>query len=378
MTTDPTADLLRELAAIPPGPEPFITLYLDLRVDGNNLRPGLAYFRVAAIREARRLQGSAAALRSYEDDIERVQRYLDSDVDPAHQGLALFACGARAVFQPVSLALAPENRLMVSGAPRLFQLARLVSEYEAHCVVVLSRTRARVFTVALGKITLAAQRAQSRHHVSKTIAGGWSQGNYQRHVEHNVQHFAADVAAAVTEVFQQHQPRELILAGETVAVAELERALPTDIAGRAIRPVRFDADVPEHQVLAEVLPVLASLEAEQDQRTVEALAAEAARGELGVLGVEGTLVALEQGQVDKLVLSGAFNGAGWRCQRCLSYGTGGMPSRCPYCGSGIQEVALRESMVGAAQRTGAALEFIDGSPVLDAAGGVGAFLRFGL
>ncbi|MEK7216948.1 MAG: Vms1/Ankzf1 family peptidyl-tRNA hydrolase [Chloroflexota bacterium] len=378
MDTANLHDTLKALAAIPPGPEPFVSLYLDMRVDGSNSRPGLTFFRTAAVREARRFGPRGEALAGFEADVDRIRRYLEAEFDSAYQGVAIFACTARDYFRAVPLAVAPSDRLMVAGAPRLFQLARLVGEYETYCVAVLSRTRARVFTVALGQIGLEAAVDRPRHHVSKTVAGGWSQGNYQRHVEHNVEHFAADVAGAIAKVFEEHHPKQLILAGEPMVLADLEKALPAVIAGKLVHPMRFDTDVPQHQILAQVLPVLNQLEHEHDALTVDRLQNEAAGGDLAVLGVEPVLVALEHGQVDRLVMTARFTAVGWRCQTCLSYGVGGLPSRCPYCGAEVVQVALRESMVGAAERTGAALEFIDEAPALDKAGGVGAFLRFGL
>ena len=378
MDTIRLQDTLKALAAIPPRPEPFVSLYLDMRVDGTNSRPGLTFFRTAAVHEARRFGPRGEALIGFEADVERIQRYLDFEFDVANQGVAIFCCNGRDFFQAVPLAVPPNNRLTVAQAPRLFQLAKLASEYETYCVAVLSRTRARVFTVALGRIALEAALARPRHHVTKTAAGGWSQGNYQRHIEHNVQNFADEVASAIAKVFQEHQARHLILAGEPMVLADLERALPSRQAGLAMTPVRFDADVPQHQVLASVLPILDELEKQQDKLTLERLQSEAEGGDMAVVGVEPTLVALELAQVDRLVLSARFNAVGWRCQSCLSYGMGGTPSRCPYCGGEVVPVALRDSMVGAAERTAASLEFIEDAPALDAAGGVGAFLRYGL
>jgi len=278
-----------------------------------------------------------SALESFQEDCARIESYLAEELDVAFQGVALFACHARGFFHAVPLSLPPENRLTVAQAPRLYQLARMLDNYETYCVVVLSRTRARVFTVAMGKIAEAAELTQTHYQVSKTRKGGWSQPTWQRGIELNIRRFAEEVVAALKFVCEQQRPAHLVLAGETLALAELERRLPRQVSEMVLTTARFDADVPEHRVLAEILPVIETAERQEEEDTVQELESAAAEGELATIGVESTLVALEQGQVDKLVLSNAFAARGWRCQSCLSYGVGGLPTQCPYCSGAILE-----------------------------------------
>lgn len=378
MNADEIQSTLHQLAAIPPGEAPFVSLYLDLRTDATGTRPAMTFLRTALIRQARLLGPRGSALESFQADCARIESYLARELDVAYQGVAFFACHARDFFQAVPLPLPPENRLTVAQAPRLYQFARMLDNFETYCVVVLSRTRARVFTVALGKIAEAAELTQSHYQVSKTRAGGWSQANYQRSIEINIRRFAEEVASALKSVCEQQQPSHLVLAGEKVALAELERRLPRQVSEMALTTAHFDADVPEHRVLAELLPVIATAERQEEEDTVQELESAAAAGELATTGVESTLEALEQGQVDKLVLSNTFATRGWRCKGCLSYGVGGLPTQCPYCSGNIIEADLHESMVGAAERSGATIEFVQDVPRLDELGGVGAFLRYPL
>ena len=378
MNADEIQSTLHQLAAIPPGEAPFVSLYLDMRTDASGTRPAMTFLKAALVRRARLFGPRGSALESFQEDCARIESYLAEELDVAFQGVALFTCHARGFFQAVPLPLPPENRLTVAQAPRLYQLARMLDNYETYCVVVLSRTRARVFTVVMGKIAEAADLTQTHYQVSKTLKGGWSQPTYQRGIELNIRRFAEEVVAALKSVCEQQQPAHLVLAGETLALAELERRLPRQVSEMVLTTARFDADVPEHRLLAEILPVIETAERQEEEDTVQELESAAAEGELATMGVESTLVALEQGQVDKLVLSNAFAARGWRCQSCLSYGVGGLPTQCPYCTGAIMEADLHESMVGAAERSGATIEFVQDVPRLDELGGVGAFLRYPL
>lgn len=128
------------LASLPPGPEPFVSLYLDMRAGSTGTHPGLTFLRGALNRQERAFGVRGAALDSFKADSERIQQYLAGSFDAAHHGVALFACHARGVFEAIPLALSPENQLTVSQSPRLFQMTRFLDDYTTYCVALLSRT----------------------------------------------------------------------------------------------------------------------------------------------------------------------------------------------------------------------------------------------
>ncbi len=378
MDTEQLRAIVRELSRISPEDHPFISLYLDMQVDQHGLRPSLTYVKNALIRQARFYGSRGSDLESFEADAQKIEELLAGNFDPSDKGLAVFACTARGFFKAVPLHLVPESRLVVAQAPRVYQLARFLDDYETYCVAVVSRTSARIYTVVLGDIDEMKALTRSARHVSKTLAGGWSQGNYQRHVEQNIRRFAQETVEEIKKVCLEQHVSHLVLAGEVVVLADVERILPRELADNAIKVGRLDVRTPEHQILAEILPIVRAHERTEERGIVQELEETAASGDMAVLGIEPTLFAMEQGQVDQLVMSRDFAAVGWRCQACLSYGFGGQPDVCPYCGGDPIQVDLRESMVGAANRTDATIEFVKDAPNLDELGGVGAFLRYPL
>lgn len=366
------------LASLPPGPEPFVTLYLDMRSGSTGSHPGLTYLRGALARLERAFGVRGAALDSFRADSARIQSYLDTEFDPAHQGVAVFACHARGVFEAIPLALGPENQFTVAQSPKLYQMTRFLDDYTTYCVALLSRTGARVFTVALGDITTESTLHQSERHTSKNQGGGLSMGNYQRHVEHNIADFAEEVAKVVAEICARQEIARVVLGGEVVALGALERALPAALGKRAVSLEHMDAELPDHKVLLATLPVMAHAQAEQEVATVNDLLGLAAGGELAVTGVEPTLYALQAGAADKLVMADSFAATGWRCTACTSYGSGGMPTLCPACQQPVVEVDLKESLAGNAVRLSIPIEYVRAGSALDAEESVGAFLRYRL
>ena len=71
-----------------------------------------------------------------ERDLERIARYLENDVQPSANGVAIFACDAGELFEAVQLdAPIDEHWLYVGDQPHLYPLARLVSQYPRYAVV---------------------------------------------------------------------------------------------------------------------------------------------------------------------------------------------------------------------------------------------------
>ena len=83
-------------------------------------------------------------------DAERINRYLEDEFDVAADGLALFACAGRGVFEAVEAGVPFENQVTVGPQPDLFQLARLVDEHETAVVAVVNSNTSRIFVTRRG------------------------------------------------------------------------------------------------------------------------------------------------------------------------------------------------------------------------------------
>ncbi|MEE2815052.1 MAG: Vms1/Ankzf1 family peptidyl-tRNA hydrolase [Actinomycetota bacterium] len=138
--------------------------------------------------------------------------------------------------------------------------------------------------------------------ITKVQAGGWSQARYQRHAEEVWQHNQSEVAEAVDRIVRERRPEHLFLSGDVRARQLLRERISAEAAALV---VEVDADTRAagaddtalHEAITETL-------ASARQTRIETARDRAAAGDgrAGASGVSAVVAALQQAQVDTLVL----------------------------------------------------------------------------
>ncbi|MGE3270716.1 MAG: Vms1/Ankzf1 family peptidyl-tRNA hydrolase [Chloroflexota bacterium] len=346
-------DVLRRLAEYEPADLPTLSIYLDMRPQATGQNPALRSGRIVLkdrLHEIEKTLGPRGpALDSFQADAERIEHYLDEQAPSESQGLAIFACHGRGLFEVVPTATAFENQVTADRVPDLFQLARLLDEHETAVVAVVDTNTARLFVVRVDGLQEAGGPDDDSIHYRKRSTGGWSEARYQRHIENHRSGFAREAAAQIEQLVNREGAQRLLLAGDEVAITSLRDALSQSVAalipGDALRVgIRTSRD----EVESEVTPVLARIEAEEacgiGDRLVQAVRA----GGLGAAGLDATRGALAAGQVDTLVIDP----------------------------DGPVDENTRNDLIRQAATTDATVEIVQGHAAFSKLGGVGALLRY--
>jgi peptide subunit release factor 1 (eRF1) len=357
---------LDRLAAFEPGPFPVISLYLNLQADDHG-RDRFEPFLRRELADRLRTYGSSAPERdSLQRDAAKIRSYVEG-VEPSANGLALFACTGADLFEAVPLAAPIDaHRFYISDQPHLYPLARILDEYPRYLAVVADTTSARIFVFAVNALERAEriQGTKTKHHKQ----GGWSQARYQRHVENFHAQHAKDVAGHVARIVRDEAIDKIVLSGEEVVMSLLREQLPKDVAGRVVDIVRLDMRTPEHDILRSTIAALKEKDAAGDRERVDALLGAYRADALATVGAEDTLKAFETGRVDELLVSASAD--------AIDAGAGqpvrdGSPAR-----TRSAEERVADTLIAEARRTAARIRFIEDASLLQAVGGVGAFLRF--
>jgi peptide chain release factor subunit 1 len=344
-TLDQLSAQLDRLSAFEPGPFPVLSLYLNLQPDDTGRDRYDAFLRKELADTLRTFPPAGPERESIEKDAAKIREYVDG-VDPASNGLALFACNGADLFDAVQLA-APvhDNRLYVSDRPHLYPLARLIDEYPRYAVLLADTHSARIFVVAGNAVDHAehVEGVKTRRHKM----GGWSQARYQRHVENfHLQH-AKEVVDVLARIVRDESIGSIVVAGDEVIVPLLREQLPKDVAERVLDIVKLDIRAPEKQVLDTTIAAVREQDVESDRATVdELIGGYRARG-LAVVGIDDTMAALELGQVDELVISAP-----------------------------PPDERAGDELIAKARQTAANIRIIQDPALLSSVGGVGALLRF--
>jgi hypothetical protein len=345
--------LLRKLAEFEPVDVPVLSIYLDLRpqATGENpaVRSGLVVLKDRLRQVEKTLLPRGPALDSFRRDAQRIQRYIEEHLPASAQGLAIFACADRSLFEVVETAVAFDNEVAVGTVPDLFQLARLVDDYETVVVGVVTSNTARLFVMRAGHMEEKGGLHDDPAHYRQTRGRPPSATRYQRHVANHRAQFAAEAAREIEQLVDQEGAVRVILSGNVATLPPLLAALSPRV--RALvqtQDLRMDPRALRDEVAREVALLVAQAEREDDHAIADQLVEEVQADGLGVNGLERTTAALEHGQVDVLVLD--------------------------------EEVPLasatRNELIRLAASTDADVEVVTQHLVLRELGGVGALLRY--
>jgi len=210
--------------------------------------------------------------------------------------------------------------------------------------------------------------------ITKSAPGGWSQRRFQQRVEDSWEHNAGSVVAAVEDLVGPDTLELLVLGGDVRATALIRQGLRTDLQAvtRTIGPGRArDGSEPIRSRVTERL-VNTAVAAE----TVELLHAfEDQAGHRAVNGAAGTFAALQQSQVDVLLVHDT-DGDERQAYVDVTAGLVALDGREleSMGASAIEAAPLVDVAVFAALTTGASVRVIPAVAAIDE--GLGALLRW--
>lgn len=384
------SEQLDRLARMEPVPYPVVSLYLNTQPNEQGRDEFQTFVRQEFKARSRSYPSGSSDRASLEADLERIALWLENNVDPSANGLAIFACHAADLFETVQLS-APidQHWLYIGDAPHLYPLARVDSQHPRYAAVVADTNTARIMVFAAGE--LVTQEDVQGTKTRKTSQGGWSQARFQRHISNfHVQH-AKEVVEALERIVAQEGITQIITSGDDVILPLLKDQLPKHLADKVVDHLSLDTRAPAHDILAATREAMSKINERTDREKVDAAVGGYRAGGLGVVGPEETLRALLNGQVDELLLSaelGSLQGlSGTRAARevvavaTANDSTLTNPAVEPSAGGEAaaadpQVVRLADELVTRARQTGAQVTFIEDTSLLEGQGGVAALLRF--
>jgi peptide chain release factor subunit 1 len=315
-----TTDAVRRLAAFEPGAEHVVSCYLKLeprdKTRGKYLIKMRNRVREAAAALARRPLDRAQR-EAIAQDLTRVLEFFEEPGRlPAARGVAIFACGARHLFDVIPLPHVHRSRLAVEPGPLVRELVALEREFGTILVAACDRTGARFFTVTAfdtvelsGLAAVDASRGGRFHGERQALRGGRVGGgagehNYHMRIREEKHRHYARTAEHILQVHAQQPLTGLVVAGIGVDAAALVPHLHTYLHDLLLGVVRLN---PKAASTTEVREAALALRDERE-RAWERAHADAVRDGVGTgwatNGVDPTLKALARGQVRTLIADG--------------------------------------------------------------------------
>jgi len=375
---------LDRLAGFEPAPYPVVSLYLDTRPNQHGRDQHQAFIRKELKARSRTYPLNSPERESLDKDIERISRFLDNELDPSANSVAVFACSAGELFETIqSTGVVPQHALHIGDRPHLYPLARLESQSPRYAALVTDTNTAHIFVISAGE--LVADREVKNVKTRGTSQGGWSQARYQRHIENfHLQH-VKEVVDALDRLVRDEDISHILISCDEVTLPVLREQLPKPLAEKVVDHIRLEAHAAAAEVLKASMEAMNKINAQTDREKVDAAIGAYRAGGLGVVGPEDTLAALIKGQVEELLIAadmqrmrpvpvGTAVGRGKEAsvsEPVLEPVSAGEPAGAP-----PETVRLADELVAKAKQTAARITFIEDTELLSEYGGVAALLRF--
>ena len=378
---DITRDRLRRLAEADVGGAKVLSLFLNLDPREFATPPARSTEVRSLLDRAGRLVRDESEHLTHEQkeslkaDLERVTAELGNGAGTkgAH-GLAVFSSSAAGLFEILRLPEPVDHEPVISDGPYLAPLSSL-GEAGRWCVVLVNRRTARLFcgsSEALEEIALVDDGVRNQHD-----QGGWSQSNYQRSVDKDVQDHLKHVAEVVFLEMKAELPEGVLVGGPQETLTDFEDTLHPYLRERLAGRIDIDVeDSSAEDVRKSASEKIAAAGREKESKALSRLAELYGSNGRAASGLADVLTAVHEQRVEVLLVDRGYTAPGVCCPQCGFLGGEGL-AECPADGTPTER---RENVVEAAIERAftqsAGVHVLRDRPELASHGHIAAILRF--
>lgn len=370
---------LKELAGFRAGRGRAVSLYLDLDPSLSPTAGDVATRANALLREGERALAAEQELThdqraGLKHDFDRIRRFMDDDFDRhGTRGIALFAAGPDNLWEVLPLTEQVPDAVKVRADLYLTPLVPLMGRGDGALVAVVSRERGEVYRLrqgALHEVADLGEQQPNRHD-----KGGWSQANFQRHIDElSAEHMRRVAHSLNREVRRLHGPGVVIVCPEAMR-GDFEPALSHEARAALAGWTSAEAHASPPQLLDVALPILDGWRAREEADALDRWREEAGRNGRAAAGWQHVLEAASDGRVELLLFQDGANRDAFQCPRCGRAST--LDGSCPLDGTRMEaqpdalDVAVHQTLAH-----GGTVRAVAQHRDLDPVEGVGALLRY--
>ena len=375
-----------------PNGKPFFSIYINAEAGQNGRDIYPIWLKTKLSDEEQKYKDDDEELGLFTALTERINNFVENEADPSANGIAIFASmGEGDYFEVVQLDVRfPESRFHSSDRPHIFPLARAVHENPRYAVLWADKNKADIYVFGGETRIRSDADAQSKVEsienevTSGTSAGGWSQQRFQRRRENFALQHAKEVVAELEDVIKKYSVEHLIIAGDEETILpvikpELSKPLEDKLIGSVSIADYQSEDEIREKALEVVTTEMATLQMKEVERVNDATKAAA---KLGTLGVEDTLRALANGQVEELVIASNIDSIDYskkKIRKILKEYEPGDDTAPTDASVNVTDAAeIADQLIMRAINTAAKIMFVKDDSLLEEAGGVGSILRFNM
>jgi len=382
--------LIEKLGSLEPDGQPFFSIYINAEPGQNGRDTYPTWLKTQLSDEEQKYKDDEGQLARFNEVKARINSFVESEADAAANGIAIFArLGEGEFFEVVQLDVPfPASSFHSGEGPHIFPLARAVYENPRFAVLWADTNKADIYvfggeTRIRSDVDLDSNVASIENSVtSGTSAGGWSQQRYQRRRENFHMQHAKEVIAELEELMKNVEVAHLVICGDEETILPVFKPqLSKPLEEKLIGTVSASQYESPEELREKALEVINIETATSQQKKIEQLNdAAKSSAKMGTLGVEDTLAALANGQVQELVIASNIDSIDYskkKVKKILKEYEPGDDTAPAKALSAIGDAgAIADQLIIRAINTGARITFVTDESTLANDGGVGAILRF--
>lgn len=338
-------DLIKKLSVLPVNSyQEILSVYLQAHGQDLDQRKRVRVFLEQMLR-SKPLGRLEASNRDWAKKIKIIAQQADAFLNDKENGpvngIAFFATDEPQVMTYSSCLPLP-NDYYVFHFPAVGSLVSLRDDYEPLCLCHFNQEEARIVEIEQG--TLSEQWDLGQDVYPHHKQGGWAQARFQRKHDDDVEHFFRDVARALGQRAVKHPKMKFALLGQRKELPLLARLLPDQVQRRLIAQEIANPSLNNGHLMRKGLEILEAYDQKKERNKMAELSLGRIAQGFGSVKSEKVYRAINQGQVETLLLRRNLNETGSICLDCHTileeYKQG-----CPYCGHDVSLALLREILV---------------------------------
>lgn len=315
-------------------------------------------------------------------DVAAVENYFSREFDWSGRSVAVFSCAPDSFFRAYPLAIPIRNQLVIDHRPHVKPLASILDYYGGYGVILVDKQGARLFSFHLGE--LKEQEGILGESIRHTKRGGASakpgmrggMAGQTRYEDEVAERNMRDVADFASRFFSENNIRRVLIGGTEENIALLRSQLTKSWLSLIVGTFPMSMTASKLEVLEKSMQIGKQAEFRREELLLKKLVTGAAKERKGVLNLDDTLSAVQDGRVQSLVIQDGYRAPGYQCQGC-GYLTAQKLSTCPFCGSKFNHIDdAVEMAVYKVMKTGGDVEVIQNQHAVSAFENIGALLRY--
>ncbi len=332
---------IKKLATLDDHESPVISCYLNLENDRNQYKLYLKE-RIRFVTSSLR----KSELAEFNKAMAKITAFMDNKLNAKTRGVALFVrAGKNPFFLPLQFFVPLPNWFALDRTPNIYHLVELKDTYHRYVVVITTLENIRILGINCGAVT---ETLWSEHpELRNRIGREWTKEHYASKRQGKDDRFMEEKIDLLKKLMKEGGYGHLILAGNPTLCAQMKKALPKSLSSKLISSVNVSVSDKLDNIVQATIPLFMDQEEMESRSTVEKLKRSIYTNGLAVVGAESSIQALENDQVDTLIIAQEFD-----------------------------DSVTREKLVKLAVNNNSAIETVKDSYILNQYGGVGCLLRY--